>query len=90
MIVRYWRRYSNSVGIEPKPRRDSALDSWMNTPDRLHCTPGREALRHSKEIAPLPFYGMIWDCKVFDSSRQYCGRLYAVIQLIEGEFGSCG
>lgn len=84
VIVRYWRRYSNSVEIQPKPRRDSALDSCMNTPDRLHCTPSREALRHSKETAPLPFCRMTPGCKLFDSSRQYRGRLYVVIQLIEG------
>jgi len=55
LIVRYWRRYSNSVEIESKRRRDSALDSCMNTQIDSTVRPAREALRHSKETAPLPF-----------------------------------
>lgn len=43
VIVRYWRRYSNSVGIKPKPRRDSAFrfldEHTRSTP--LYCPAGR-------------------------------------------------
>ena len=84
LIVRYWRRYSNSVEIESKRRRDSALDSCMNHTDRLHCTPSSGGFTPFKRDCPAPFCRTTLGCKLFDSSRQYRGRLYAVIQLIEG------
>lgn len=84
LIVRYWRRYSNSVEIESKHRRDSALDSCMNTQIDSTVRRARGGFTPFKRACPAPFCRTTLGCELFDSSRQYRGRLYAVIQLIEG------